>query len=129
MKLTFYISWIVFIGLMILNKVVTSSPDWAPSIFKCAQFLSYFILGAVPMLHKYEGLNEPKGVSLIYLEALVVSFFLRSILFLFSFFKIDGVVMSNRMDVIAAMGGFLLLYYILEVRLKLKRLEDKYFKY
>lgn len=129
MKATFYISWGVFIGLMILNKVVKVAPDWAPDAFKCAQFLSYFILAAVPMCHKYEGLEKPKGSTLIYLEALVVSFFLRSILFIFSFIEIDGVVISNRLDVMTALGGLMVLYYLLEVRLKIRRLENKYFKY
>lgn len=125
MRITFYISWITFISLVVINKFVTSSPDWAPYVFKCAQFLSYFILAAVPLCHKYEGLDEPTGVKLIYLEALVVSFFLRSLLFIFSMFKIDGVVMSNRMDILAALGGLLLLYYIFEVRGKIRNLEKK----
>lgn len=129
MKATFYISWIVFIGLIILNHSIKVAPDWAPSLFKCAQFLSYFILAAVPMMHKYEGLEKPTGSNLIYLEALVVSFFLRSLIFMFSFIKIDGVIVSNRLDILAALGGMMLLYYILEVRMKIRKIEDKYSKY
>lgn len=129
MKVTFYISWITFTSLLVINNIVSNSPDWAPSLFKCAQFLSYFILAAVPMMHKYEGLEKPTGAKLIYLEALVVSFFLRSLIFIFSFIKIDGVIVSNRLDILAALGGMMLLYYILEVRMKIRKIEDKYSKY
>ena len=136
MKWTFYISWITFILLMIINKLVNGYPSiasyvpyWATYVFKLAQFISYFMLAAVPMIHKYEGLEKPKGHTLVYLEALVISFFVRSLLFIFSFFKVDNMSMDNRMDILASFGGFMLLYYIFEIRLKIKRLEDKYFKY
>lgn len=118
MKLTFYISWIVFISLVIIGKTVTSSPEWMPKVFKMVQFTTYLVLALVPLLHKYEGNDKPKGIDAIYLEALTVSFCVRSMLFYFSYLKMD-----NRTDILVVFGGLMLGYYIFDVRKKLNAIE------
>lgn len=89
-----------------------------PNIFKIVQFLTYFMLAFVPMLHKYEGMENPKGINAIYLEALFVSFCFRSMLFIASFYKLD-----KRLDILIALGGLMLGYYIFDVRKKIKAIE------
>lgn len=76
------------------------------------------MLAFIPMLHKYEGMEKPKDINAIYLEALFVSFCMRSMLFVLSFYKLD-----KRADILIALGGLMLGYYIFDVRTKIKRIE------
>lgn len=118
MKKAFYIYWFVYLILMAVNLSGLTAPLWVAKLFDVSLTLTYIYLGFMPMYMMYVYGEKLNDIDQKYLEAIIVSFMVRSILFVFSIYGLD-----SRYDILTFFGGFMLVYYICEIRLKIKAID------
>lgn len=124
MKKAFYTYWFAYLTLMAVNLSGLTACLWVSQLFKVVFYLTYIFLAGYPMYVMYIHHRSLTEINHKYLKAIIVSFIVRSMLWICASFGY-----SDRWEVLAFLGGGMLFYYIFEVRLKIKKIENNLFRY
>lgn len=117
MKSIFYTYWLWFIFLIAINHCGLVLPMWTVGVYKILLMLNFAYLSSMPILKVIETDRVTKN-DVVYLEAIVVSILARSVLYCASFYGY-----GDRWELLSVIGIVMMIYYIFDVRQKLKTIE------
>lgn len=125
MKKVFYIYWISYLFLIFINNIGLVLPLWTADVYKAAMHANLLYLPLHTLFKVWDRTDNPESIikklssiDNIYLEAIIVSFVFRGMLYILSVWKLE-----NRWDILAIFGAVQMAYFLFDVREKLKRIE------
>lgn len=100
-------------------------PLWTTDVYKAAMHANFIYLPIHTLLKIWDRtdrldilIQKLSRVDTVYLEAILVSFTFRGILYILSVWKLD-----NRWDILAVFGLMQLGYFVFDMRKKIKQVE------
>lgn len=104
---------------MLINNVGIILPMWAASLYKAAMHVNFISLPFFALLEFLDKDDKRiNKIDYIYLEAIIVSFGFRGMLYVFSAWGLN-----NRWDILLLFGLIQLGYFIFDVKRKLRDIE------